>query len=234
MALDVRSPANGRVWLSPARLLWISAVGVGALVAALAFQIGWTKHQTQLAMGTCEVRGGRVTRTEGGPDWLRSKLGDTWMHWFDEVVGVDLAGTPFSDADCPIFVEFPDLEELSLDDTPVTNTGLAKLGGLTRLKRLSLTHVDISDEGLAHLRSLTNLESLTFGTYRITDAGMAHLVGLTELKHLSVSSIQLTDASLVHIAALPRLEELILEYTRVTDAGITELKSKRPRLKIRR
>lgn len=64
---------------------------------------------------------------------------------------------------------------LSLDDSRITNAGLAYVGKLTTLRELSLNGTGITDAGLIHLSGLTNLEQLHTDGTRITDQGRARL-----------------------------------------------------------
>jgi hypothetical protein len=61
---------------------------------------------------------------------------------------------------------------LSLGDTQVTDEGVAKLSGLSRLNRLSLLGTDISDTGLEHLQGLPNLQQVMLHGTHVSDAGL--------------------------------------------------------------
>jgi hypothetical protein len=53
-----------------------------------------------------------------------------------------------------------ELESLVLNDTAVTDVGLAHLRGLTRLRTLSLDSTRVTGEGFVELRSLKALRTL--------------------------------------------------------------------------
>lgn len=63
----------------------------------------------------------------------------------------------------------------TLNNTQITDGGLADVQGLTRLKRLELNHTQVTDAGLIHLQGLTNLRELRLGATQVTDAGMTRL-----------------------------------------------------------
>jgi formyltetrahydrofolate synthetase len=52
------------------------------------------------------------------------------------------------------------LEALDLDHTKVTDAGIAKLTGLTRLLNLELDSVELTDAGVAQLGALRSLKEL--------------------------------------------------------------------------
>jgi len=60
--------------------------------------------------------------------------------------------------------------------------------GMLQIHRLYLQNTTITDEGLANLSGLENLEILSLNKTKITDAGLKNLVGLSNLKTLSLSN----------------------------------------------
>ena len=74
--------------------------------------------------------------------------------------------------------------------------------GLTNLSLLRLDNTRVTNAGLAHLKGLTNLSLLDLNGTQVTDAGLAHLKGLTNLSDLDLSGTQVTDAGLVHLKGL--------------------------------
>ena len=82
----------------------------------------------------------------------------------------------------------------------------------------------ISDAGLAKIKGLTRLENLQLGKSRVGDTGLAIIAGFTELKTLDLQSTRITDAGMVHLKPLLKLQWLCLSETKVTDAGLAQLK----------
>ncbi len=95
-----------------------------------------------------------------GPDWMRRFIGDDY---FESVVQIGLQKTPITDSDLVCLDNLPDanaLEWLNLDNTKISNDGLAHVERFRRLCGLSLWQTDIDDRGLVHLCKLTNIQSL--------------------------------------------------------------------------
>lgn len=91
------------------------------------------------------------------------------------------------------------------------------IGELTQLQNLDLQDSPLTDVGLAQLAGLTKLESLTLANTAISDAGLASLKGMTKLKLLSLQGTKLTGSSLYFLKEMP-LEEggLAMQRTLLT------------------
>ena len=116
---------------------------------------------------------------------------------------------------------------LSIDETPITDAGLAHLEHLNQLADLSLDHTAIGDAGVAHLPTIGEPPQADAGPREITDAGLAHLKDLQRLETLSLIGTKITDAGLEHLEGLQRLEWLLLDGNAITDAGLVHLKGLR-------
>lgn len=133
-----------------------------------------------------------------------------------------------SDATLELVAKVRGLERLDLHQCPITDEGLAHLGGLTSLKELNLSDCDFTDAGLSSLASLTNLQLLnlasSFGdSPQIKGPGLAALAGLTKLQVLVLDKNLIDDAGLTHLKNLKGLKELYLEQTRVRGPGLASL-----------
>src|SRR5579863_149942 len=72
--------------------------------------------------------------------------------------------------------DFPRLKRLMVDETQVSDDGLAYVGRLTELEELFIWDCPaITDKGVAHLQSLPKLRLLKLGGSAITDEAVAHL-----------------------------------------------------------
>lgn len=92
------------------------------------------------------------------------------------VTKIDLASCKeLKDDDLKALQAFPQLEWLSLNDTPITDAGLAHVRGLNKLKTLGLAGTRITDKGLGCLKGLTNLDGLNLNGTKVTKAGVAKL-----------------------------------------------------------
>jgi Ran GTPase-activating protein (RanGAP) involved in mRNA processing and transport len=127
----------------------------------------------------------------------------------------------------PLLREFPELEEVSLENKKFGDDEMAQLLSLRNLKWLNLFQSNIGDEGLKHLKNFPKLESIPMGRTRVTDAGLKHLAGLTQLEYVGLRGNAVTDAGLVHLKNLVNLTGVTLEETKVTGEGFANLQGMR-------
>ena len=145
---------------------------------------------------------------------------------------------------------YPNLVELTLSETQITDAGLAPLKKLTKLRKIrisktaitdnaakvlaqipTLEDIDVSqtsfgDEGLKALQPLEKLKRLNLYTTKITDQGLVALKDFKSQKTLTwlnVDRCTLTDAAIPLLSPLENLEWLHLGWTRLTDAGLEKL-----------
>jgi serine/threonine protein kinase len=163
-----------------------------------------------------------------------------------------------ADADLSVLEGLPNLRNLNLDHSQITDAGLkvvARAGG--NLVSLSVTNTQVTDAGLAEINGLKGLEDLRLDKLPITDVGMAQLVAFPRLKKLSLYQTHVTDEGLAYLKQCPALEHLSLDdvapisdaglrylsacrnlkyvsvwHTQVTDNGIQELTGALPGLKV--
>ncbi len=167
-----------------------------------------------------------------------------------KLYSLDLSKNPLTDA---LLEEtegsWPNLQELSLGNTKVTDKGIGSLDNHTpQLQRLDLTgnegitdkgiaslvklplerlfisRTKVTDAGMESVRKLRKLEELYCGNNAVTDQGVANLKGMPYLKVLALADSQLTDKGLATLGSLKKLEFLVLDRTKVTDAGMAYLK----------
>jgi hypothetical protein len=180
------------------------------VVVAAGVQFILPVWRQQLAIREIQRLGGRIVIQKGGPEWLRERVGNEHMKYFDKVVKADLTVKSVSDST------------------------LRHVAALDNLKALWLGNSRITDDGLAYLRGMNRLEQLWLGNTRVTDVGLVHLGSLRSLRDLSIGNTRVSDAGLVHLRGLRSLQQLSLGNTRVTDAGAADLKRVLPSLKIDR
>jgi hypothetical protein len=116
----------------------------------------------------------------------------------------------------------PRIGGLALDNTGVTDAGLASLGKFTMLRHLQIRHFrrrrrdpvsppKITDAGMVHLKGLDHLWTLDLGGLPITDSGLAAIEGLPELQVLFLAGTNVQGRRLSLLKSLPRLSHLQLE-----------------------
>jgi hypothetical protein len=98
--------------------------------------------------------------------------------------------------------------------------------------QLGLDNTKVTDAGLAHLKGLTHLQVLVLDSTEVTDAGLEHLEGMTELRTLHLFNTKVTDAGLAHLKGLNQLQDLLLDRRKVTDAGVMTLQQELPKCHI--
>jgi hypothetical protein len=92
---------------------------------------------------------------------------------------------------------FQDAAVLQMANPDVTDETLKLLSAFKRLKELDLNDTAISDLGLAELRNCPRLESLRVKNTKITDAGFrAHLLELDSLMEIDVRETQVQSKTL--------------------------------------
>jgi len=137
---------------------------------------------------------------------------------------LDLAGTRADDAVAKVVLGLPALEWLRLDDTVITDKGLAGVSDAATLRTLFLARTRVGDRGLTGLASLAQLREIGLRSTRATAATLAVLAGLPELTSVDVGRLPLAAADLTRlVAALPHLERVYLDGTRADGATIAAL-----------
>src|SRR5260370_42201108 len=70
--------------------LWIGLVTAVLVVVAAGLQVIIPVWRQQRAIREIRRLGGRIVIEKGGPEWLRERVGDEHMKYFDRVVKADL------------------------------------------------------------------------------------------------------------------------------------------------
>lgn len=129
----------------------------------------------------------------------------------------------------------PQVEELNLDQTDVSDKGMRHVATLRNLKKLVVYdgRPGIGDLGLARLKGHGKLESLELVLTRVTDEGLVVLKDLPKLRSLVLYSQPrlgplLTDAGLVHLEGLTRLETLELTGGWASEPAVEDLRKALP------
>jgi len=127
-----------------------------------------------------------------------------------------------------ILMIFPNVSQLDLDHTPVTDAGMKYLEKIESLKDLDLSNLQITAVGLQSVGKLKNLEKLDIFNTEVTNDGLKELGRLTKLTDLNLAfSYGSTDAGLVHLEGLKNLSHLSLPDD-LTKGGIEQLKKALP------
>lgn len=149
-----------------------------------------------------------------------------------------------------IALKYPNLVELTLSETKITDVGLVSLTKLTKLRKIRISKTAITDaaaevlaqiptledidvsqtnfgnKGLKALQPLAKLRRLNLYTTKITDKGLVVLMDFKSKKTLvwlNIDKCALTDDAIPFLFPLEKLEWLHLGRTRLTNAGLTAL-----------
>jgi hypothetical protein len=130
----------------------------------------------------------------------------------------------FDDLECVALIRAnPEVEELNLENTGITDADMALIGRLHHLRVLFLYGTHITDAGLAQLQTMTGLRTLNLDGTRVTDAGVLGLRRLTELEKLGLGNTSITDNGAAVVSRFPHLKQLDLWNTRIGDATVARV-----------
>src|SRR5437660_12768486 len=90
VATDPVTPEPRRFSIRLPRPLWIGVFAGVLIVMATGLQISLPSWRHQRAIREIQRLGGRMVIENGGPAWLRVRVGDEHMKYFDRVVKADL------------------------------------------------------------------------------------------------------------------------------------------------
>jgi len=113
-----------------------------------------------------------------------------------------------------------------------TDADALQLEAFPQLAQLNLRDTAISDKGLRGLRRLTELEFVGLSNTPISDRGLAMLAGSRHLRFLSLANTKITDRAVPLLARLGSLRGLNVHNTRMTPSGIVQLRKALPECKI--
>lgn len=128
-----------------------------------------------------------------------------------------------SDQDIKQLAALSELEELYLDDSPLTDAIVPTLLKFTKLRVLHVQKSQLTDAGMAQLSKLSKLEELNLNGTAITDRAMDTIAGFSALKTLYIDKTQVTDEGLAKLTNLPQLVSLSARYCQIEGTGFSAL-----------
>lgn len=126
-----------------------------------------------------------------------------------------------------IVADLSHLETLSLLGTFVTDDNVAKLVRLPNLKELNLTQTLVTDAVFSHVAEMKTLEILRFEGLSSIDGHGLQVLGKAKnnpLRELHASRTKLGIAGLKHIKSIPSLRLLDITSSNLTDQQLYELR----------
>lgn len=145
------------------------------------------------------------------------------------VVFVDSTSQPIGDGDlAELADQFPEVRDLLLGRTQLTDAGLSELRRFRHLESLSLQRIPITDQGLRQLAVPRDLTFLDLSSTNISDQGLKSLAAFPKLEELRLCDTRISDAGLAHLRQHRNLRLLALTQTAVTEQGIARLQRALP------
>jgi serine/threonine protein kinase len=164
-------------------------------------------------------------------------VNDDWMTGIGKLQKLVGLGIPYAEItnDSLVALRGIPLEVLNLYECKqITSRGLNNVGEVPNLRDLNLRGTAMTNEDLDLVAQFSGLEVLWLGMTKVDDDGLQKLVGLQSLRVLDLRETAVTGAGLEQVAQLPRLEALDLTGTRVPSERVDALQEKLPNCKIQR
>jgi len=145
-----------------------------------------------------------------------------------ELVELTLGGTKITDAGLEHLQQLKKLRKIRLSKTAITDAGLTRLAKCESLEDVDVSQTKTGDAGVGNLGKLPRLKNLNFYLTLVTDQGLdtfrkEDYRSATKIERLNLDKCPITDAGLPKLASLTSLAWLHLGGTAVTDAGLAEL-----------
>lgn len=178
------------------------------------------KHQIWLGLlGTAVLAGAEL------PSWISSAGGALTRNPTGRVIGVDLHASWVTDSDMTALARMPDLTQLDLSLTRISDRGLQQLKSLANLADVNLYYAElITDQGLSVVKSWTHLRRVSLRGTKATDSTLQFLSAIPSLESLDVGFAQVTDIGLNNLSTLFNLKELAIGGNKLTDNGLLALR----------
>ncbi len=157
--------------------------------------------------------------------WVESLGGSVVTNPKGAVVSVSLRGSWVTDIDLRALDRYPELTNLDLSLTHITDEGMAELKKLHNVTDLNLYYSEyVTDQGIAAIKDWTKLKRLNLHGTKSTDTALEHIAGIASLESLDVGSTLMTDVGLERLTTLSNLKELTMGGNELGDAGLQALR----------
>lgn len=122
-----------------------------------------------------------------------------------------------------IIATLPAIERVVLRESPLTDTGFARLAECRSLRDVNVPQADCTAAGIRALVSLENLRALRLGGKRLAGPEVGEAVAtLPRLRSLHLIDVPLGDRGLAALRGLPGLWSLYLDGAGVSDEAWAE------------
>jgi len=158
-------------------------------------------------------------------DWVLSLGGKIGHDSSGNVVAVKLRGSWVNDVELIRLARLPDVKELDLSHTRITDEGMLLLKPAPQISDLNLYYAElITDQGMTAIKDWKHLKRLNVRGTRISDGTLEIVSHLTELEALDIANTPTTDNGLDNLITLTRLKELSLGRRRLSDSVLELLR----------
>lgn len=147
---------------------------------------------------------------------------------------ISLAGNDsIADSDLTVLHPLRHLHSIRLDLKNLTNSGFAFLAENPELQEVFVNGTGLTDKGLENFAGLKQLRVLHMNDTKVTGMGvMLSLSSCTKLENVEMHRTGVDDVSLLSVIKLKGLRNLGLSGTKITPEGIAEVKKVKPDLNI--
>jgi hypothetical protein len=147
---------------------------------------------------------------------------------YPELVELALQGTQVTDAGLVHLQLLPKLRKIRLAKTAITDAGMKNLAKCETLVDIDVSQTKIGDSSVGELRALPRLRNLNLYLTHVTDLGLYFIGGqdflsAAKIERLNLDKCPITDDGLPKLASLTKIKWIHLGGTAITDAGLAEL-----------
>jgi hypothetical protein len=158
-------------------------------------------------------------------EWVGALGGRVEINGSGEVTAVELSRTWVNDADLRKLAEFPQLEQIDLSYTKVTDLGLEHLAPLQNVRVLNLRYAEnVTDLGVAHLKQWRSLASLDVRGTKVTSSLFEHVASMSRLRFLDVGFSRVNDDLFEKLSSLEQLEHFGIGGNKMSGVAFPLLK----------
>lgn len=198
---------------------------------SLQMYLGHTPHLIQLSLNYCPINEHAFQHAPRMNTLVNLSLNHTkvaccdFLYAFPNLMQLNLRNTLITDDQLVYIQQIKKIEILELFATPVTNEGLKHLNGLSIQKLALPNRTTVNDETIAIIKGLP-LSILDLSDHiSITNASLKSIATMTSLVNLSLSNTKITDEAFACIENLKQLEVLNVSRCNLTNNIAFVLKS---------
>jgi Leucine-rich repeat (LRR) protein len=152
----------------------------------------------------------------------------------DKLLELQLDAGVIDDVSLESLTQLTALEQLRLRDSPITDSGIAKLdpSKLPNLRIINLPQSSLTATGLEHLASFPKLVQLRLSAALLDDRAAEVLAKFPALRSLHLIGPNFTDAALDQLAKVPKLSSLYIDDCHLSDAAWERLFKAKPNIHV--